>query len=647
MTSKYTAVNTKFNLKGIRSKKELEAEYKEITARKKARKEREKAGTSKLGDAAEQARDIDLSKQNTLEYNQGVYERAIPKKAKLGLGPRASIGAEKAVKRIREVEEREKADVVLQGKTQKTDFNATLSNMINQFTKGVIEEAPLFEGKLLRDSKFNKKLILKTLHDYIGAVSSEYEGVIEVFDLTLGMIEDDIQFTREDLINYNDPIRREEIQERFLNTEYETMEIMTKMLVESLDSPSGNGIVEQYVEVDAPNFDNVKKTELPDGTLVYMSNEEDGDGTHKIFDLSTLDYIGGVSLQEVEEDEEDKVIVSAPKETPRTFKKGFGIRRLRKGFGIKRLPKPQGKIANAMVAKGIVRTFSSSEEDTTSEAEDEEIDGFKALPEELQRKLDFALNTDRFTKITNLNLRLDGEEFETIVLLNLGANGDDWDIFDNSYFNFPLAFSDAGAIVGRYDIYRNELIKLDDARIGETSKYFNNKDNIGLDEYDGGYDLDLILNSRELFDSSKLEEYFDDIPVYKSREDLIQEPQYKSIIANYRELEGIITNDKEEEVKPIINSGGGVVRRDEADVLGAGRVQRVRGMMKYQEITNEDEIEANEAFFDRDKDEEELMVYYDDISELFYASWDNNEIITNIQLVGASDEKNKLYYDFI
>lgn len=217
----------------------------------------------------------------------------------------------------------------------------------------------------------------------------------------------------------------------------------------------------------------------------------------------------------------------------------------------------------------------------------------------------------------------------------------------NSYFNFPLAFSDAGAIVGRYDIYRNELIKLDDARIGETSKFFTNKDDIGLDEYDGGYDLDLILNSRELFDSSKLEEYFDDIPVYKSREDLIQEPQYKSIIANYRELEGIITNDKEEEVKPIINSGGGVVRRDEADVLGAGREARVRGMMKYQEITNEDEIEANEAFFDRDKDNEELMVYYDDVSELFYASWDDNEIITNIKLVGASDEKGKLYYDFI
>ena len=140
MTSRYTAVNTKFNLKGVRSKKELEAEYKEITARKKARKEREKAGTSKLGDTAEQARDTDLSKRNTLEYNQGVYERAIPKKAKLGLGPRASIGAEKAVKRIREVEEREKADVVLQGKTQKTDFKATLSNMINQFTKGVLQE---------------------------------------------------------------------------------------------------------------------------------------------------------------------------------------------------------------------------------------------------------------------------------------------------------------------------------------------------------------------------------------------------------------------------------------------------------------------------------------------------------------------------
>ncbi len=604
-------------------------------------------------------------------------------------------------RRAKELFEREK-------KSQKADSRDLRSSLAQRFSAAAVaNEIKVFEKdrtsevKLLRDSKFNKKLILKTLHDYIGAVSSEYEGVIEVFNLTLGMIEDDIQFTKEDLINYNDPSRRAEIDERFLNTDYQTMEIMTNMIVETLDSPSGNGIVEQYVEVDAPNFNNVEKIRLPDGTLVFMSEEEDEDGTHKIYDISTLEYIGDVS-QEPEEtmenrvkrltgekikrnlgiggyetnqlpsaeeikstiaslfeedpikaelkslfEEEDKVIVSAPKETPRTFKKGFGIRRLRKGFGIKRLPKPQGKIANAMVAKGIVRTFSSSEEDSDfdpEDDEDEEIDGFKALPEELQRKLDFALNTDRFTKITNLNLRLNGEEFETIILLNLGDDGENWEEHENPYFNFPLAFSDAGAIIGRYDITRKKLVNLADNAIGFSEK--NKRVGIDSGEYDGGYDLDVILNSRELFDSSKLEDYFDNMTVFRGIDRLSEEPIYKEIVANYKLLEGI--------GGAASASGGGakvkqeqqLKRVDEASILGVGREARVKGMMKYQEITNEDEIEANEAFFDRDKDNEDLMVYYDDISELFYASWDNNEIITNIELVGASDEKGKLYYDF-
>lgn len=599
-------------------------------------------------------------------------------------------------RRARELFEREK-------KSQKADSLNLRSSLAQRFSSAALaNEVKVFEKdrtsevKLLRDSKFNKKLILKTLHDYIGAVSSEYEGVIEVFNLTLGMIEDDIQFTKEDLINYNDPSRRAEIEERFLNTEYETMETMTNMIVETLDSPSGNGIVEQYVEVDAPNFNNVEKIRLPDGTLVFMSEEEDEDGTHKIYDISTLEYIGGVS-QEPEETMENRVkrltensikqnlgiggydpsqvpsaaeiksaitslfeddpikaeikslfkeevVVSAPKETPRTFKKGFGIRRLRKGFGIKRLPKPQGKIANAMVAKGIVRTFDSSEEDSDLDPEDdddEEIDGFKALPEELQRKLDFALNTDRFTKITNLNLRLNGEEFETIVLLNLGDDGENWEEHENPYFNFPLAFSDAGAIIGRYDITRKKLVNLADNAIGFSEK--NKRVGIDSGEYDGGYDLDVILNSRELFDSSKLEEYFDNMTVFRGIDRLSEEPIYKEIVANYKLLEGL---GGAASASGGGASGGAKVRVDEASILGVGREARVKGMMKYQEITNEDEIEANEAFFDRDKDNEELMVYYDDVSELFYASWDNNEIITNIKLVGASDEKGKLYYDF-